>query len=309
MKAEDYKRVRYGTEWFEHVSEAVASKAHDANVQACKAAWRDWQDPNRPMRVLVLHGSGRNKGQSCAHEESNSKLLLRTGLKALGADVEVEERELRQLQVEHCNGCVSTASTWCHFPCTCFPLDPMQELYPLFLRADVILMSTPVNQSNIASRLGTVISRLISLDGGIHIPEGEYFLKDEEHARKAITLEADGHFSYSPRLARKVCAYFITSKDQENPLGAEDDDTLDYATMLTNVLRSGMADYGCVHGDPWYVVAWAKHDEGYAFDKAHYSRETEAHDQAREVVRAAVAKAWEMRSSSWAPAFDRIDRT
>lgn len=60
------------------------------------------------------------------------------------------------------HNCVSTASLMCQFPCLCHPMDPMQDLYPKTLRADVLLMSTPVNQAAMSTRLKAYLDRLIS---------------------------------------------------------------------------------------------------------------------------------------------------
>jgi len=314
MDAEQYKDVRYATEWFDHVSLAQAKEAHDRNVRACRRAWEEWRGRELPaVRILALYGSGRSVGRSCAYEHSNSKLLCRTGLAAVEGDpdVEVEEVELRQYQIEPCNGCYSTASTWCHYPCSCFPLDPMQELYVKTLRADVVLMATGVNQSMIASRLKLYIDRLISLDGGIHVPEGEYRSKDSEWLRHAQTLEAGQDFSYSPRLAGKVAAYFITSKDQNNDLGGEEHEHASYGEMLTQALRSSSHDYGMLHADPWFALSAARPHEPMMFDKAAHSVDKPAHERARDVVLAAVALARLARTNpeEYLPPLDRVGRT
>jgi multimeric flavodoxin WrbA len=56
----------------------------------------------------------------------------------------------------------------------CFPWDPMQELYPLVLKSDVMLCSTGVNQSAMSTRLKTFLDRLISLDGGFFVGPDQF---------------------------------------------------------------------------------------------------------------------------------------
>src|ERR1019366_4570816 len=63
----------------------------------------------------------------------NSQLLLKSALQQFEHDqkYEITEVRLRDYNISPCNGCYSTTSSLCGFPCNCFPLDPMQELYPL----------------------------------------------------------------------------------------------------------------------------------------------------------------------------------
>lgn len=302
---EEFIRLRYKSEWFHHVDEEVAKRYHAKNVERCQKAWKEYKEKGRPLRILAIYGSGRNKGESCAREESNSKLLLRTGLAELPDGVEVEEVELRQYQIEFCNNCLSTASPWCGWPCDCFPLDGMQELYPKAIRSDVLLMATGVNQSMISSRLKAFTDRLISADGGYF--RDEYRMKTEEFKQQCLTLAANEQVVYTPRLAGRVCGYFITSKDQNNPLGPKHE--YSYETLVAYALRSSYIDYGCFHADPWYVLAAANPHEDYQFDKAHYSKQKETQEQSKRVVAESIKLAKKIRREGYEMPVDRINRT
>jgi len=325
MKPQDYIDARYGKKrgWTNHISLPMASKQHDRNVAGIRAAWKDWLNKDRPIRILALSGSGRHPTEGCAHRESNSKMLMSAGLKAVEGDkdVEVELVKLREWMIEPCNGCYSTASTWCHFPCTCFPHDGMnvaagggEGLYEKSIRADVILMSTGVNQSMCSSRIKLYMDRMISADGGIFIPEGEFDWKGEEWLQKMLSLAASGEFSYSPRLALRPCGFFITSKDETNELGGQDGDVsgdLKYKKLVAYAMKSSMEDYGCLFADPWFAWSTANPHEEMMFDAAAHSKDTAAHEQAKKVVTAAVELARKARKSpdDYLPKVDRINRT
>ena len=323
MKPEDYLEARYGakSEWFNHVPLPMAKKQHAKNVGYVERAWKEWKNPNRPLRILAIAGSGRNRVESCAKRESNSKMLMMTGLEPFMGDasVEVDVIELREVVIEPCNGCYSTTSTFCHAPCTCFPFDGMNEhrgepgLYAKTLRADVLLMSTGVNQSMCSTRIKAFMDRLISMDGGVHIPADGYRMKDEEWLQEMMSLAASGEFAYSPRLATRVCGFFITSKDQENELSEESEVSgdLKYKGTVAYAMKASMEDYGCVFPGTWYAWSSAQPHVEMMYDPAHHSADTKAHKQAREVVRQSVVLAREVRKdpARFAPMLDRMNRT
>jgi multimeric flavodoxin WrbA len=312
INPETFLELYYRTEWWQVVPEGMSKTLHARNVKALQAAQAEYDERDRPLRVLLIHGSGRNPVESCAHEVSSSALLLRTGLKRALPDipgpVEVDDVVLRQYRLEPCNGCYSTSSAWCHAPCSCFPADGMQELYPRILRADVLLQSTPVNQSMISTRLKTLIDRLISLDGGLFLDADQYRTKDEAFKRQCMALAASGNFSYTPRLAGRVCAYVISSKDQTNILGGAREGPT-YAEMVSQALKSSWHDYGCLHPEKWYVLAAANPYEEMQYDKAHYNKQPELAVQAEEMVKQALALARDVRRLGHVPAVDRVNRT
>ena len=120
MKPKDYLEARYSKNrgWTNHLSLPMAKTQHGKNARRVQAAWKDWLNKDRPIRILAIAGSGRHPLEGCAHRESNSKMLMSAGLKAVeGTDVKIDLVKLREFMIEPCNGCYSTASTWCHWPC------------------------------------------------------------------------------------------------------------------------------------------------------------------------------------------------
>lgn len=241
---EDYLEIRYGRKWYEFPEVAKAAKeAHAKTFQACKAAF-DYHHtkPARPLEVLAIHGSLRSDPHNCAHEDSNSKLLLEYGLKPFedAQGVNITRVDIRDYEIETCNGCYSSASAHCAWPCNCWPLDPMQILYPLVIKCDVMLISTGVYQSDMSGPLSDFCQRLISADGGHLVRPDQYGSKDLVWKMKRVALEQALDFEYVARLHGRVGAWFISSKDQRNP----HDQDMDYAGHVAKTLRKGFADYG-----------------------------------------------------------------
>ena len=143
LNIEKYNRIVNG-EWFEFVDFAEAKKKYQENINRCKQAVIEYNEIDRPLRILAVHGSGRSTHNSCAYEVSNSKLFLQQCLeivKEIDPEIEIEQVSLRDMMINPCNNCVSTTSTLCGFPCDCFPLDDMQDLYPKILRSDILFCS------------------------------------------------------------------------------------------------------------------------------------------------------------------------
>jgi len=184
----------------------------------------------------------------------------------------------------------------------------MQDIYPEVLKADVILMATGVWQSMVTSRLKLFLDRLISLDGGFFLAEGQWRAKDDKFKRECQALSASGQFSYTPRIAGRVAAYFISSKDAGNALNSKDPE-IDYVTLVTQSLKSSSADYGMFHADPWFVVATGKPDEDYQYDKARMNATPGLVEESRKVVRAACELARKIRRVGFKPKVDRVNRT
>src|ERR1019366_1391674 len=220
MNPRDFVEIKYG-QWWEQVSQKATKTKHARNIRDCLGAVDYHNQKKRPLNVLLIHGSGRSSFSSAAQDPSNSQLLLRSAVEPFRGNpaYEITEIALREYNVEPCEGCYSTSSALCGFPCNCFPWDPMQELYPLVLKCDVMLCSTGVNQSAMSTRLKTFLDRLISLDGGFFVGADQYEQKGPEWRDKCIALGArlssTGQLHYDARMWGRVAAYFITSKDEE----------------------------------------------------------------------------------------------
>ena len=304
VKTKDVVRLKYG-EWWDEIGEKESRKRHAVNVKACLDAVEYHNREKRPLNILLIHGSGRSSFNSSAKELSNSQLLLRSAVEPWRRNpkFEITEIALREYNVEPCEGCYSTSSALCGFPCNCFPWDPMQKLYPLVLKCDAMLCSTGVNQSAMSSRLKLFLDRLISLDGGFFVAPDQYESKGEAWRDKCIALSTRlaraGRLHYDARMWGRSAAYFITSKDEKNSeqtIVRKFHQTLSYIELVAHSLRDGNADYGFFH-DPqhWYVGAWADANEELCYDKRYFSNHPRFLRQARVVAKAAIQLALKLR--------------
>jgi multimeric flavodoxin WrbA len=308
MSVEDIKKIRH-IDWYNiPILSNNASKKHDKNVEAVKKAIEYHNKKDRKLEVLVIHGSSRSNYETASSKErSNSQMLLQYAIEDLKKDknINITEINLRDKEVHPCEGCVSTASALCGFPCNCFPLDPMQEYYPLCLKSDVMLFSTPVNQSAMSSRLKLFCDRLISLDGGFLVDTGEWKPKDQEWREKCIEISRSGNIEYAARLANRVCAYFISSKDNNN---AADSDYR-YGKEVARSLWKGFQDFGCIHTDPYYVVASSDPNEDYSYDKQTLNSNKDVINEAKNLVKNAILLAEKSRKNPPKIEAGRINRT
>jgi multimeric flavodoxin WrbA len=220
VQPKDIVRLKYG-EWWDRISEKASKKRHARNVRVCLDAVDYHNRENRPLDILLIHGSSRSSFKSSAKELSNSELLLRSAVEPWRENraFKITEIALREYNVEPCEGCYSTSSALCGFPCNCFPWDPMQELYPLVLRCDVMLCSTGVNQSAMSTRLKTFLDRLISLDGvflSLPINTNRKGGVARQMSRSCSQTFNSGRLPYDARMWGRTAAYFITSKDEKN---------------------------------------------------------------------------------------------
>lgn len=312
MNAETFRKIKYG-EWQKFVSESTARRYHAKNIAALKEAQNYHDRKTRPLEVLILHGSGRSSARSCAQEYSNSQLFLRGAIEHLRNDknINITEKALRDFNIEPCNGCYSASSTWCHMPCSCFVFDPMQELYPLVIKCDVMLVSTGVNQSAMSSRLKLFADRLISLDGGFYLSEKDFQMKTPEFKDRMVALERDlaekNALVYDARMWGRVAAYFIASKDEENTMetiAKTEKSPLGYIEMTAWPLYDGFADYGFFHvKQNWYAGTTANWREPMSSDKAAHNADVRGMEKAKAVVNAAIELAQKFRRDSY-PEFD-----
>ncbi len=326
LKAEQYNRIKEG-EWFEFIDFNEAREQHKKNIQNFRDAVEEYNQTDRPLRILAIHGSGRSTNNTCAYELSNSKLFLQGSLNAveeIDPSIEIDQISLRDYNIEPCNNCVSTTSTLCGFPCDCFPFDPMQEIYPKLLRSDIIFCSTGVNQSTMSTRLKAMCDRMISLDGGFFREELEP--KDGAFKDRMLALSASGNIAYDQRLYGRVGGYFVSSKDESNKhptvnllhhFEAREREGLShnplydtgFCELTAHVLRDGMEAYGFFHAPNYYACAPANPDEDYMYDKEYMMNDLEALDAGKQVVKDAITLAKELKENL--PEFypDRFNRT
>lgn len=311
LTLEEFRDIKIWN-WQKRMNLSEARKLYKENIKTMEAVMKWRENPGRPLSVLLIHGSNRNITR-CSAELSNSQLLLDRGFELAKAEfktmpVDDNKLILNEMFIEFCNNCVSTTSALCGFTCTCHPEDDLSRGgYQMVMWADVLLMSTPVNQSMPSSRLVQFIDRLISLDGGYQVDQLEY--KSPEYRDKMIKLSHD-HPVYDQRLFGRVAGYIITSKDLNNDI--EDGVTtvkLSYEDLVVGALKSSMEDYGIFHANPAHYVAAGNHKVDYSHDKAEYTKEDHA-EKAKKVCLAAMELAAEFRAEP--PVFHgggRIGRT
>jgi len=125
-----------------------------------------------------------------------------------------------------------------------------------------------------------------------------------------IRLSTEHPVEYSPRLAGKVCAYFISSKDQNNRWKGAHNMEISYVDFVARTLYDGFDDYMCFHPDPYYVGFAANPDEDYSYDKRRLSEAKGLHQEAKALVMNAVKMAEKFRLKGY-PKIEigRVNRT
>ncbi|HEY4199065.1 MAG TPA: flavodoxin family protein [Devosiaceae bacterium] len=184
---------------------------------ALKAAEADYRQQDRAPRVLLINASPRNE-HTCPGEMSKSYRLADLAKAQLEADgVSVEVLDLSLLTAEYgrnihpCKACFSTAAPLCHWPCSCYPnyslgqtQDWMNDIYPMWMRADGIMIVTPVHWYQVSSPLKLMMDRLVCADGGNPDPT----LTQGKTAALAKKLELDG-WDYPRPLKGRVFSVIV----------------------------------------------------------------------------------------------------
>ena len=205
--------------------------------------------------------------------------------------------------------------------CSCWPSDSISTLiYPEAMKADILFISTPVNQATAHSQVWNVMQRFISLDGGYYIEELP--VKDQAFRSKAIQLEKE-HPRYDPRLFGKIWGYFVSSKDTHNmkstkvSYGEEKEvdildpvlkkfDRMSYEYGTVGTLAYQAAEYGGFHAEPYYVISGSNPDIGMSSDKATLSKDASSFQEAKNVVLSALRMAESFIDKP--PTLDAVDR-
>lgn len=176
---------------------------------AIHAAEARWDAPGRPSRVLLVNASSRSE-HTCPGEMSKSWRLVEIARGVVeAAKVEVEVLDLSRLTSEYgreihpCKACFSTASALCHWPCSCYPNyslgqshDWMNEIYPMWVAADGVMIVTPINWYQVSSPLKLMMDWLVCADGGNADPT----LTHGKDAAKAKVVELKG-WDYTQHLS------------------------------------------------------------------------------------------------------------
>jgi multimeric flavodoxin WrbA len=182
---------------------------------AIDAAQRFYETSPRQPRVLVVNGSSRSE-HTCPGETSKSWRLARIAEDVLiDAGIETELLDLSRTQSEYgrnihpCKSCFSTAAPLCHWPCSCYPnyslgqtQDWMNEIYPMWVKADGVFIVTPVNWYQVSTPLKAMMDRLVCADGGNPDPTST---EGKENVPLAKELELKG-WDYPQHLAGRLFA-------------------------------------------------------------------------------------------------------
>jgi multimeric flavodoxin WrbA len=186
--------------------------------EAITAAGRRHADPDRPARILLISASSRSE-HTCPGEMSKSLRLIELAREVFAAasDTETDLLDLSRLSSEYgrhihpCKACFSTAPALCHWPCSCYPnhslgqtQDWMNEIYPLWVAADGVMIVTPVNWYQVSSPLKLMMDRLVCADGGNPDPT----LTQGKDARKAKEIEMAG-WDYPRHLAGRLFSVVV----------------------------------------------------------------------------------------------------
>ncbi|WP_134726328.1 flavodoxin family protein [Paracoccus luteus] len=148
--------------------------------EAIDAAQARHDDPDGPLRVLLINGSGRSE-HTCPGEVSKSWRLAQLAREVLeeAGGFDVAFLDLSRLASEYgrkihpCKACFSTAAALCHWPCSCYPnhslgqtQDMMNDIFPMWVQAHGVMIVTPVNWFSPTSGLKLMMDRLVCADGG-----------------------------------------------------------------------------------------------------------------------------------------------
>lgn len=147
------------------------------------------------MKILALLGSPRKNG--------NTSLLLDEylrGIEEAGKPAEITKIYLNDKDIHGCNACESCRSTAAG---RCIIEDDMQELYPLFCEADMVIYATPVYWWSVSAQLKAFMDRCYAI-GQV---EGSF-----EGKKAALLITYGGELPNSgPELVktafRDICEY------------------------------------------------------------------------------------------------------
>ena len=176
-----------------------------------------FEDPDGPLRALVINGSSRSE-HTCPGEMSKSfrlAALAEETLKAAG--IETALLDLSRLasefgrEIHPCKACFSTSPALCHWPCSCYPNyslgqvnDWMNDIFPMWVEAHGVFLVTPVNWYQVSSPMKLMMDRMVCADGGNPDPT----LTHGKDARKAKQEELKG-WSYPRHLEGRIFSVVV----------------------------------------------------------------------------------------------------
>ena len=184
---------------------------------AIERARAEYEGTDRPRRVLLVNGSSRSE-HTCPGEMSKSYRLVAIAQEVLAATgIETEILDLSRTTSEYgrnihpCKACFSTAAPLCHWPCSCYPnyslgqtQDWMNDIYPMWMQADGVMIVSPVNWYQVSSPLKAMMDRMVCADGGNPDPT----LTQGKDAGLAKQVELEG-WSYPRQLKGRLFSVIV----------------------------------------------------------------------------------------------------
>ncbi|HEY3680847.1 MAG TPA: flavodoxin family protein [Bradyrhizobium sp.] len=239
--------------------------------EAIAQAQRIHDSVEAPPRILIVNGSSRSE-HTCPGEMSKSWRLAKLAEPVFGEmGFAVDILDLSRLtsefgkQIHPCKSCVSTSMALCHWPCSCYPNyslgqadDWMNEIYPMWVAAQGIMIVTPVNWYHAPTALKAMIDRLVCADGGNPDPSSTHGKK----AAEAKALELEG-WPYPRHLAGRHFGLVVHG----DSVGAETvrRSLADWLTDMGLISAGGMAE---ADGYIGYMEPYANAHEALDQDEA-----------------------------------------
>lgn len=267
-----------------------------ATRRAIHEAQHRYDDPKAPSRILVINGSARTD-QSCPGEISKTYRLARIAREAIGGEpgFEVDFLDLSRLTAEAhlviypCKACVSTAQPLCHWPCSCYPNhalgqvnDWMADIYPRWIAAHGVFITTPVNWYQAPSVLKLMIDRLVCADGGNPDPT----TTRGKDAAMAKSIELAG-WPYPKHLAGRAFSVVVHA----DAAGAEN---------LRRMLVDWMTDLEMIPAGPVAGIdRYVGYYQPYATSHDDLDRDTAFQEETRHAAQQLVAMVRQIRSGQY----------
>jgi multimeric flavodoxin WrbA len=187
-------------------------------------------------------------------------------------------------QIHPCKACFSTAAALCHWPCSCYPnhslgqaQDWMNDIYPLWVGADGVMIITPVNWYQVTSPIKLMMDRLVCANGGNPDPT----LTHGKDARRAKEVEMAG-WDYPRHLADRLFSVVVHG-DVEGAEGVRRS-LSDWLTFMYLVLAGPLA------GVDRYIGYWKPYATSHAALDADQAMQEEVRNAARTLAEAVLAQ-------------------